>query len=216
MLLDDLIRMINPERPLIITDVDEVVLNLLDPLQLYLGERNFEIDISQARFGATIRDIDSKKALSREELEGMIDDFFELAVDEQPLIEDALESLASLRENAEVVALTNLPHQFGARRRKSLLEQGFNVPLLTNEGPKGPAVKAICEAAHDLVYFIDDTAFHHKSVAENAPHVHRIHFIGHPLHAANVPPAKKAHIRIDSWPEIVSHIENHISENSNG
>ena len=216
MQLAELIKTIDPARPLIITDVDEVVLNLLDPLQVYLTERNFEIDISKAKFGATIRTMDSKKTLSREELAVMIDDFFELAVDDQLLIEDALESLAGLREMAEVVALTNLPHQFGARRRKSLLEQGFNVPLLTNEGPKGPVVKAISHAAHDLVYFIDDTAFHHQSVAQDAPHVHRIHFIGHPLHAANVPPAEKAHVRLNSWPEIVSHIEGHISENLNG
>ena len=77
--------------------------------------------------------------------------------------------------------------------------------MFTNQGPKGPALKAIIdELAPSRAVFIDDLAQHHKSVGEHVPHVRRLHLCGEPTLAGRIACAHQAgdaHARIDSWDE---------------
>ncbi|HMP55482.1 MAG TPA: HAD family hydrolase, partial [Novosphingobium sp.] len=77
------------------------------------------------------------------------------------------------------------------------------LPVYTNQGPKGPALKAIVdEYRPSRVVFIDDLAQHHGSVSEVAPDVVRLHLCGEPLIAPHITcglAAGHAHARIDDW-----------------
>ena len=64
---------------------------------------------------------------------------------------------------------------------------GIGVRVFTNQGPKGPAIKAIIEEyqpSHTI--FIDDLAQHHNSAAEIAPDIIRLHLCGEPLLAPHI------------------------------
>ena len=75
--------------------------------------------------------------------------------------------------------------------------------MFTNQGPKGPALKAILdEYQPSRAVFIDDLAQHHGSAAEITPDVSRLHLCGEPLLAPHIACALKAghaHARIDNW-----------------
>ena len=77
------------------------------------------------------------------------------------------------------------------------------VKVYTNQGPKGPALRAILdEYAPSRAVFIDDLAQHHRSASEITPEVIRLHFCGEPLLAPHIDCAHRAgdaHARIDTW-----------------
>src|SRR5690606_28898118 len=93
--------------------------------------------------------------------------------------------------------------RFGGGRSLQLRNFGIDVPVFTNQGPKGPAVKRLVEEyTPRSAVFIDDIARHHASVLVEAPHVARLHFCGEPVVARHVPCAQEAghaNARIDNW-----------------
>ena len=106
-------------------------------------------------------------------------------------------------EAADVVILTNLGDHRQEARARQLSEIGIGARVITNQGPKGPAVKAIlAEYQPTRALFIDDLPQHHGSVAAMAPQVVRLHLCGEPLLAPHIDCAHKAghaHARIDDW-----------------
>ncbi len=47
----------------------------------------------------------------------------------------------NIEKSADVIMLTNLPHEAGDDRRANLAGHGLNFPVVTNSGPKGPAIQ---------------------------------------------------------------------------
>jgi len=101
-----------------------------------------------------------------------------------------------------VVVLSNVPPAQAPARLRNLTAHGLDVPLLTNSGPKGPAVKTLAKRAGGPVFFVDDVPMHHASVAELAPDVVRIHFVGDERLRPLMPPSPHAHLRADDWKEV--------------
>ncbi len=89
------------------------------------------------------------------------------------------------------------------RALSQLRKLGVDVPVFTNQGPKGAALRRIvAEHGANRVVFIDDIAQHHASARAEAPQVHRLHLCGEPAIAPHVPCAHlagDAHARIDDW-----------------
>ena len=85
------------------------------------------------------------------------------------------------------------------------LAEGARVEYEAEQGPKGPALKAILdEYAPSRAVFIDDLPQHHHSAAEVVPEVRRLHLCGEPSLAGRIACAHKAgdaHARIDNWAE---------------
>ena len=206
MSVDKFLDQIDETKPLVICDVDEVLINLLDPLKDFLHIHDYTIDITSHSFGRTITKRGCGSPIEKDDIMDMVDIFFDACIEKLPFYDGALEALQVLEKESQLMILTNLPHKFGDRRRKYMQEKGVLYPLITNEGEKGPAVKRLAEATSKQVVFIDDTPSHHGSVAKYAPDVHRLHFIAHPELAAAVPMAEHAHERIDCWERATSHI----------
>jgi len=92
------------------------------------------------------------------------------------------------------------PMVFDAGRVRQLNAVGIDHRVICNQGGKGAPVRALLdEMKPSSTVFVDDLAFHHKSVARHAPEVARLHMISEPRVAPNVPPAPYAHARIDDW-----------------
>jgi hypothetical protein len=138
-----------------------------------------------------------------EEIWRLLNLFFDGQMHRQSPVPGALAAMAALREHADVVVLTNLKDFRQQARTRQLLEHGLDVRVFTNQGPKGPALKAILdEYAPSRAVFIDDLAQHHGSAAEIVPHIGRLHLCAEPMLAPHIDCAHRgghAHARIDDW-----------------
>jgi pyruvate/2-oxoglutarate dehydrogenase complex dihydrolipoamide acyltransferase (E2) component len=193
-------------RPLVVTDCDEVLLHMVRHFRDWLGgEHGIEFLLEGNPFVQSVRRRDSDQPVEEAELWRLLNLFFETEMARQTAIEGAAAAIAELQREADVVVLTNLVDRFGESRRQQLRDHGIDVRVVTNQGPKGEAVRRIVEAhAPARAVFIDDLAQHHASAAAVLPDIARLHFCGEPAIAPHVPCAQKAghaHARIDTWDE---------------
>jgi hypothetical protein len=118
----------------------------------------------------------------------------------------AVESLQTLGNHANVVLLTNLPHHSAEARRENLRGHGLEFPVITNSGPKGPAVKALAEMVRGPVVFVDDSPSFIASAYEHAPRACLVHFLHDERFARHLKPADYVSLRTASWDEARPHI----------
>ena len=193
-------------RPLIISDCDEVLLRMVVHFRAWLDEAHgVVLDLTQG-FAEGMRRRGQSKPMEVAEMWRLLDGFFDTEMHRQDPVAGSVEAVTHLSDHAEVVVLTNLPDHRRDARAEQLRGLGIDVPVYCNQGPKGPALRRILdERGHDRpIVFIDDLAVHIGSVAEVAPHVGRLHFVGEPGVAAHAPCALEAghaHARIDDWAE---------------
>lgn len=193
-------------RPLIISDCDEVLLHMVAPFKTWLeGTQGVSFQLEGHNFAEALRWQETGELLAPPDIWRMLRSFFETEMDSQLPIAGAVEGINTLAEKADVVILTNLVDHHRDARAEQLAKVGINARVFTNQGPKGPALKAIIEEyAPTRALFIDDLAQHHASVAEITPHVTRLHLCGEPMIAHAIDCAHKAghaHSRIDRWDE---------------
>ena len=193
-------------RPLIISDCDEVLLYMVAPFRDWLAEsRGVTFNMVGNDFAGAMTYSGSGDSVPPEEIWRLLRGFFDTEMHRQTPIPGAVEGMARLAEHADVVVLTNLTDRHRDMRFEQLAGHGIHARVFTNQGPKGPALKAIMdEYAPSRAVFIDDLAQHHASVGGEVPHIRRLHLCGEPMLAGRIACAHKAgdaHARIDSWDE---------------
>ena len=191
-------------RPLLITDCDEVLLYMISHFRDWLAEdEGIAFDFGRGEFYKAMRRIDTGEPLAQDEMWGLLGRFFDSEMDRQTLVEGAADAIATIREHADVVVLTNLMDHRQEARTRQLADHGIDLRVFTNQGPKGPALKAILdEYDPSRAVFVDDLSQHHGSVLEVAPQVRRLHLCAEPQIAPHIPcahAAGHAHARIDEW-----------------
>ena len=189
-------------KPLLICDCDEVLLHMLRHFGTWLRESH---DIAFAPnggdFATSMTRADGSRP-TRDEMWGLLGQFFPAEMERQTLVPYAREALAAIAETAEIVILTNLSDACRTARIDQLAAFGIAHRVECNQGGKGdPVARLVAEHGDPVTIFVDDLAVHHESVARHAPHVHRLHMIAEPSLAVDVPPAPAAHARIDDWRE---------------
>jgi hypothetical protein len=197
---------LRPKRPLVICDVDEVVVHFTRDFEDFLLERGLLLDPSRMLFSGNIRFEKSQEFLSAEESEDVVVQFFEERTLNMETIDGAVESLHSIGKSADVIMLTNLPHEAGDDRRANLAGHGLNFPVITNSGPKGPAIRKIAAQISAPVVFIDDSPGFITSAFHHAPDVHLIHFLHDERYARLVAPLDFVSLRTDTWDELHPHV----------
>ena len=193
-------------RPLIISDCDEVLLHMVAHFRDWLGEsEGVDFTIGSNNFAEAMRWRDSGESVGERDIWRLLGRFFDTEMDRQLPIEGAVAGITALAEHADVVILTNLNDERQERRARQLADHGIAARVFTNQGPKGPALKAIVEEyAPSRAIFIDDLPQHHHSAAETVPEVVRLHLCGEPQLAPHIDCAHRAghaHARIDTWGE---------------
>lgn len=199
-------------RPLIISDCDEVLLYMVTPFKEWLAETqgvDFRMDGND--FGEALRWQDSGEVLEQEEIWRKLGQFFDTEMGRQSPIPGAIEGLNSLSERADVVILTNLVDKRQQMRTEQLVSHGLEAQVFTNQGPKGPALRAILdEYRPSKAIFIDDLAQHHRSARETIPDITTLHLCGEPGLAPHIDCAHRsghANARIDTWDEALPWLE---------
>lgn len=191
-------------RPLIVSDCDEVLLHMVAPFRDWLGEKEgVTFLMNNADFSDAMRYAISGEAVPTEEIWNLLNRFFDTEMYRQRAIAGAVAGINTIAENADVVILTNLNDHRRDMRAQQLADVGINARVFTNQGPKGPALKAILDEYNPTrALFIDDLPQHHDSVSQLTPEVIRLHLCGEPLIAPHIDCAHQAghaHARIDHW-----------------
>ena len=200
-------------RPLLITDCDEVLLHMVGHFADWVAEAHgFSFDLSAPGFRNALLQKDGQP-VPAERIWPLLDDFFTTEMHRQNIVPGAAEALREIGEMAEIVILTNIGDEFEAGRVAQLERFEIRHRVLCNRGGKGPPVaELIADMQPSAVVFVDDLPVHHQSVAAHAPDVWRLHMIAEPRLAAHTPAAPDAHARIDDWAEAVPWIRARLAE----
>jgi hypothetical protein len=197
---------IDPDRPLLIVDVDEVLALFMEGFGRFIERRGYELRI--VRFGLlqNIYRQGETASLEADAARGLLDDFFRIGCEHIEPTPHAADSLRDLSRSASVVILTNAPEQARAGRARWLARHAMDYPLIFNTGPKGEAVAALAGRTRGPAAFVDDLLGNLESAAQSAPQVRRFQFVADARLQPLAPSAPERHRRIDHWPSLASEI----------
>lgn len=194
-------------RPLVICDVDEVIVHFTRDFEDYIGLHGLWLDTSSFALNGNIRHRESNAPAPEQQVAELIGSFFEDRTRHMKPIDGAIESLLEIGGTADVVLLTNLPHTAGDHRRENLKSHGLPFPVVTNSGPKGPAIRDLARRSRQPIsVFVDDSPGFIASAREFAPEVHLIHFLHDDRFARHLEPLDFVSLRTASWAEAKPHI----------
>jgi hypothetical protein len=192
---------LDPQRPLILCDVDEVVVHFLRGFEGWLDQNGLWLDPASFALNGNIRHKTTNQPLEEEKVGPAIMGFFEDLTHQLEAIDGAVPALNALSEHADIVMLTNLPSQFRDARVTNLQSHGLEFPVVTNSGPKGPAISTIAAEHSAPVVFIDDHTGYLKSASQHLASTHLIHFMQDERFGRYVAHEDFIHHRTDNWPD---------------
>ncbi|ANK85284.1 MULTISPECIES: hypothetical protein [Rhizobium] len=197
------------ERPLIVCDVDDVVLRFIDPFQLFLQSLGHEFLPRSFRLHGNIVSKADGTEIEGRQVSRLIEDFFEAQELWQTPVDRVVETLGRLSQVADILFLTAMPPRFQDQRRRLLDSAGLLFPLLASEQPKGPIVHALHASRSFPVAFIDDMAHNLHSVREYMADCLLIHLMpDSPVHRF-APAAADDITRATDWAHAAEVIEAH-------
>ncbi|MER8664289.1 hypothetical protein NKH34_24475 [Mesorhizobium sp. M1148] len=189
------------DRPLLILDVDDVVLEFIRPFPHFLKSRGFGLTLASFRLTGNIAETASGRLIEQPEVTALLGDFFDTQADWQSVTDGAEQALASLGDRAEIVLLTAMPHRHRAARRAHLDALGLPYPLLTTEMAKGPAVAKLRGSRGRPVAFVDDQPANLISARNSVADAHLFHLMADNSLRAFLPPVPDDVISVEDWHE---------------
>lgn len=193
-------------RPLIICDVDDVVVHFLRGFDAMLAERNHVLEANSFALNGNVFHRETRAEMPADDVSKLVDDFFVERTEFLEAIDGAVDALNDLSGKASVVMLTNLPHHARDKRIRNLQNHGLHFPVITNSGPKGPAIKDLENRTSGPVVFVDDSPNFVKSSFEHAPDVKIVHFLHDERFANLYPPLEFVSHTTGDWGDAKRHI----------
>jgi hypothetical protein len=194
-------------RPLLVCDADEVLFGFMEGFERFLRERDHYYVWRSYHLSGNVQRRADGRPVDDAALAALLADYWSRHAEDMPLIPGAMQALAALAAELQVVVLSNVPPEHKAARERSLRRHGLHAPTVANAGLKGPAVGWLAGRIAAPIFFIDDSPGHHASVAVHAPRVTRFHFIGDRRLAGFLPKAPDSHYRADTWASVRALIE---------
>jgi len=189
---------LEPSRPLILCDADEVLLAFMSAFERFLhGKDLYYLWRSYALDGNICARADDTELLP-DAVRLLIHEFYANHAGTLAPVAGAAEALGKLGERANIMVLTNLWPEYLEFRQSQLNNHGLPYPVLSNTGSKGPPVAWFQARLKAPLYFIDDSPRHMTAVAEDATKAVRIHFIAERRLSGLIDGAD-CHYRTDSW-----------------
>jgi hypothetical protein len=185
-------------HPLLIVDADEVLLQFAAGLDTFLRARGLFLDLSSYRLHGNVKRLDDKTPVLDVEVTALLEEFRE-NLDWLGPVDGACDALQALSDTVGIVVLTNITVAQAGPRMRNFLALNLDLPLIANNGPKGPAVRDLANHAAASTFFVDDIPQQLTSAAEHAPDVTRIHLIGDSRLKALLAPAQSAHHYAKDW-----------------
>ncbi len=192
---------IDPQQPLLVVDVDEVLVGLAAHLGEFAETKGYSLKLTGYQLDGALKRGDGSEA-SAEEFRTLFTAFFETQTRHQRIYPHASDVLNSLKLRAKIVVLTNVPPYAESDRIENLRGHGIDYPLVVNQGGKGEALAWLSERTSGAVAFIDDSPTQIASAAKHAPDVQRIHYVGDDHLRTLLDPIAEAHHTPTTWREI--------------
>jgi hypothetical protein len=197
------------DRPLIVCDIDEVVLEFVTPFGRFLQSSGRALLPRSFRLHGNIVHSTSGETMSDATVSALLEDFF-LAQDLwQTPADRVAETLDDLSAEADIVFLTAMPPRHSEVRRRLLDAHGLHYPLLATEAPKGPVVRQLHDARDVPVAFIDDILRNLESVRDHAPDCLLIRLMANADFRQLAPPPGPGIENADSWEDAARIIREH-------
>ena len=205
----DHVRLSN--RPLIVCDIDEVVLEFLTPFRDFLRACGRDLLPRSFRLHGNIVLIESGETVADDLVSALQEEFFLRQADWQTPAALAVETLAELAQEADIVFLTAMPPRYAAVRRTLLDRFSLHYPLVATEDAKGLVVKRL-HAGRKLPFaFIDDISHNLHSVREHAPDCLLVNFMVNADFRPLAPEPGKGVTKARDWTDVAQIIRAHIS-----
>jgi len=202
------------ERPLIVCDIDEVVLEFVTPFEAFLTYNGHELRATSFRLHGNVFNRTDGSKTPDDEVSRMLEAFFTSQDEWQTPVVAAADSLSRLSELADIVFLTAMPPRHRAVRRSLLSRHGFDYPMIATESPKGPAVLALHGTRAQPVVFIDDIFVNLQSVRTHVPETLLVNLMANDTFRALAPhPGDGIDIATD-WPHAEALIKTHFGANT--
>ncbi len=189
------------QRPLIVTDADEVVAYFIAGLERFLLRNDHWLDLKSFAITGNIRRQGSNEASTQEQVKDLLAEFFNTDTELLDPVDGAAAALQALNARAQIIVLSNVPPSAHAARLRWLRRHGMDYPLIANAGSKGLPLRYLEEQINAPVFFLDDLPPHLDAVAEQTRNVCLLHFIADKRLAALVAPAKSCHMHTSHWPD---------------
>ncbi len=192
------------DRPLVVCDVDDVVLEFLKPFEAYLEAKGSKLLHRSYRLHGNIISLETEAALEDSVVSGLIESFFDDQERWQTPFAAAVDTLQHLADNADVVFLTAMPPRF-------LDQLHLHFPMIATETPKGPVVKALHEERPLPLGFIDDMAHNLHSVGDHVNSCLLIHMMPDSIIHRMAPPPGDHVVRARDWPHAGELLKDHFA-----
>lgn len=196
-----------PGRPLIVTDVDEVVAYFIAGLERFLERNGYWLDLKSFAITGNIRKRGNGEISTQEQVKALLAEFFIHDTETLDPVDGAAETLRTLNRRAQIIVLSNVPPSAQAARQRWLRRHGMDYPLVANAGSKGLPLRFLAEQINAPVFFLDDLPPHLDAVAEQTSRVSLLHFIADKRLAALVGPAQSCHLYTSEWSDAQAFIE---------
>ncbi len=203
-------------RPVVITDVDDVVLKFIEPFQSFLGAQALRVIPRSFRLNGNIVEVESGIPIEDTKVRGLLETFFNEQLRWQTPFEGAVATLNSLAEVADIVFLTSMPPAYATTRRELLSSVGLSFPLVATLEKKGPVAAGILAEGTQKTVFLDDMAHNVLSVGEHLPECLLLHMPPDSEVHSMAPSAGAAALKVSNWQEAHAHIDRHLSTLSGG
>ena len=201
---------LDPTLPLMIFDADEVLVHFAEPFATYLKKHNHRLHLTGYRLDNAIKNAQTDAVADPDTAKDLVWGFINEETKNQPAAKGAPQALKKLRELAQIIILSNVPHTVHDDRVTNLRNIGMDYPLISNEGMKGPAVKEILKNHKAESFFIDDNPYQVESVYNENQDTVCVHFSVCDLVKPYMPKAVGASIEPSSWNDLVLKLINYL------
>jgi hypothetical protein len=197
-------------RPLVVCDVDEVVLEFLDPFDRYLNSVGHKLHPDSFRLHGNIRSLVEDIVASNEACEHMQEEFFATQDKWQVPAKGVDAALRSLSDDADIVFLTAMPPRHHDVRRAVLDLHGLDFPMIATEEPKGPVVAGLIGERNVPAVFVDDIVRNLGSVRTHAPGCVLMHLMANQVFRALAPEPEDDIVIAEDWAHAERLIRQHL------
>lgn len=198
------------DRPLVICDVDEVVLEFLTPFNAFLNASGYELLPRSFRLTGNIITLDNGEAAENDTCRDLLEGFFSEQLDWQTPTNDVETVLSNLSELADIIFLSAMPPHHYDIRRTLLDRHGLTYPLVATNEEKGPLIREIHAEREQPLIFVDDMVYNLHSAKKHAPSAHTIYYMSNATFRSMAPHPGDGVIEAENWPHIEQIVRTHM------
>lgn len=198
------------ERPLLICDVDEVIIEFLTPFSAFLNAQDKELRPNSFSLDGNIFKSGTDIAYEKHIVSQLVDDFFADQLKWQTPVDHVHQTLSNLSKKMDIFLLTAMPPEHFDIRKIMLKQHDLHYPLFATEDAKGPVINQLHDDRDHPIFFIDDMIFNLRSAREHVKNIELITIMANQEFKAIAPEIDAGIFNADNWLDVEKHINSHL------